>query len=158
MTGFEETILPVLISVAVFGFVIYRQLRPRKLSQKGLIILPAIILFFLIKSFSAFHPTEKEIIETLLMSIISIVLGLLACRQLHVYKGPTDRAMVKGNWTYILWWFAAFVIKAVLSYIFGETSLKGVSQTEIFIPVFFLMTARSAYLYWKTKQMGLILH
>ena len=158
MTGLEETIIPVIVSLAVFGFVIYRQLRPRKLSLKGLIILPAIILFFLIKSLSEFHLTEKDIIETILMSIISIVLGLLACRQLYVYKGPTDRAMVKGNWTYILWWFAAFVVKAGLSFVFGETSLKGVSQTEIFIPVFFLMTARSAYLYWKTKQMGLILH
>jgi hypothetical protein len=158
MNEIENAIIPVIISLAVFGFVIYRQMRPRKLSQKGLIILPAIILFFLINSLPTFHPNQKDIIELVIMSIVSIVLGFLACRQLHVYKGSTERAMVKGNWTYLLWWIAAFVIKAILSIFFGETSLKSISETEIFLPVFFLMITRSLYLYWKVNKLGFILH
>ena len=153
-----ENILPIIISVAVFAFIIYRQLRPRKVSQRGLILIPATILFFLANSLPTFHPTQKEILEVILMSLISIVLGLLACRQLHVYEGPTQRAMVKGSWTYFVWWLIAFTVKALLSILLGETSFNSLNQTEIFLPIFFLVITRNAYLYWKTKQLGLILH
>jgi hypothetical protein len=158
MSGIETTILPILISVAILVFIIYRQLRPRKISQKNLIIFPAIVLFFLIQSLSSFHPTQKDIIELVIMSITTIVFGLLACRQLQVYKGPTERAMAKGSWTYFLWWIAAFVVKTLLSILFGDTSFKSFNQTEIFLPVFFLIVTRNAYLYWKTKKLGLVLH
>jgi len=152
------TIVSIIIIIAVIAFILYRQIRPRKISQKGLIILPAIILFFIIKSLPSFHPTQKEITEMIIMSIITIILGLLACRQLHIYEGATGKAMAKGNWTYFLWWLAAFVIKSILSVLFGETSLSSVNQTGLYLPIFLLMTTRNAYIYWKTKKLGLILH
>jgi hypothetical protein len=158
VNGIEDTVLSIVISLAILVFIIYSQLRPRKISQKGLILFPAIVLFFLIKSFSSFQPTQKDSIELVIMSITTIVFGLLACRQLQVYKGPTERAMSKGSWTYFLWWLAAFVIKILLSILFGDTSFKSVNQTEIFLPVFFLIVTRNAYLYWKTKKLGLVLH
>jgi hypothetical protein len=156
--SFTENIIPTLIVIAVIAFIISRQIRPRKLSKASLIITPAIVLYFLVKSFPSFHPTQKEILDMVIMSIISIILGILACRQLHVYEGPSGKAMAKGSWTYFLWWLAAFVVKAILSVLFGETSFNSVSQTEIFLPVFFLMVTRSAYLYWKVEKLELKLH
>lgn len=153
-----DNIISIIVVIAVITFIVYRQIRPRKISQKGLIILPAIILFFIIKSLPSFHPTQKEITEMILMSIITIILGLLACRQLHIYEGSTGKAMAKGNWTYFLWWLAAFVIKSILSVALGETSLSSVNQTELYLPIFLLMATRNAYIYWKTQKLGLILH
>ena len=153
-----ENIIPTLIVIAVMAFIISRQIRPRKLSKASLIITPAIVLFFLVKSFPTFHMTQKEILDITIMSVTSIVLGILACRQLHVYKGSSGKAMAKGSWTYFLWWLAAFVVKALLSILFGETSLSSVSQTEIFLPIFFLMVTRSIYLYWKVEKLELKLH
>lgn len=156
--NFVDSTLSIIVVIAVIVFIIYRQIRPRKISQKSLIILPAIILLLIIKSLPSFHPTQKEIGEMVIMSIITIILGLLACRQLHIYEGSTGKAMAKGNWTYFLWWLAAFVIKSILSFIFGETSLSSVNQTEIYLPIFLLMTTRNAYIYWKTQKLGLMLH
>lgn len=153
-----DNILSIVIAISVIAFIVYRQIRPRKISQKGLIILPAIILLLIIKSLPSFHPTQKEVLEMILMSVITIVLGFLACRQLHIYAGSTGKAMAKGNWTYFLWWLAAFAIKSILSIVFGETSLFSVNETEIYLPIFFLMATRNAYIYWQTQKLGLTLH
>lgn len=153
-----ENIIPDIIVIAVIAFIVFRQIRPRKLSKGSLLITPLIVLFFLVKSFPTFHPTQKEILDMTIISVVSIVFGLLACRQLHVYKGASGKAMAKGSWTYFLWWLAAFVIKIILSVLFGETSYSSISQTEIFLPVFFLMVTRSAYLYWKVNKLELTLH
>jgi hypothetical protein len=158
MNGMENLIISGFIIIAVIAYVIYRQIRPRKLSTKSLIIIPLIILYFLVKSLPSFQPTQKNILEIMVMSVISVILGLLACRQLHVYKGTTGKAMVKGSWKYFLWWLATFVIKSILSVAFGETSFASVSQFEIFLPVFFLMLTRNSYLYWRTVKLGLVLH
>ena len=158
MNGLENQILSIIFIIFVLGFLIYRQLRPRKIGKNSLIYIPVIILFFIVNSLPTFQPTQTKLIEILFMSIVSIVLGLLACRELHVYKGSTGKAMMKGSWTYFLWWLAAFVIKSVLSVLFGENSLKTVNEVEILLPVFFLMTTRNAYLYWQTRKLGLTLH
>ena len=153
-----EQILPVILIIAIIAFMLYRQIRPRKISQKSLFIIPAIILFFLLKSLPSFHPTQKELIEMAIMSIVTIILGLLACHELHIYKGSTGKAMARGTWKYFLWWVAAFAIKAILSVIFKENSLASINETEIYLPVFFLVVTRNAYTYWRTKELGLILH
>jgi hypothetical protein len=158
MHGMENIVISSIITIGVISYVIYRQIRPRKLSTKSLIIIPLLILFFLVKSLPSFQLTQKTMLEILVMSAVSIILGLLACRQLHVYKGVSGKAMVKGSWMYFLWWLAAFVIKSLLSIAFGETSFSNVSQTEIFLPVFFLMVTRNGYLYWKANKLGLTLH
>jgi hypothetical protein len=153
-----DNVTSTLIVIAVIAFIIIRQIRPRKINQRSLLITPAILLFFLLDSFKTFHQTQKGITEIVIMSIVTIALGLLACRQLHVYEGPSGRAMAKGSWTYFLWWLAAFIIKAILSVLFGETSFSSVDQTEIFLPIFLLMITRSGYLYWKVNKLNLILH
>lgn len=153
-----DNIITILISIAVIAFVIYRQIRPRKISKGGLIILPAIILFLIIKSLPAFHPTQQQIIEITIMSIITIILSLLGSKELHVYKGHTEKAMAKSSWKYFLWWLAAFVIKAILSILFHENSLSSVNETEILLPIFLLMLTRSVYLYWEVQKLGLTLH
>lgn len=158
MNGLENIIFSGVIAILVIAFLVYRQLRPRKLSKRGLLIIPGIILFFLIKSVPSFTPTQTKLLEILIMSVVSITLGLFACRELRVYKGTAGKAMAKGSWKYFLFWLAALIIKSILSILFGETSLHTVSQTEIFLPIFFLMATRNAYLYWRTKKLGLTLH
>jgi hypothetical protein len=154
----NNPIISVALSLAIISYIIYRQIRPRKISKKGLIIFPLIILFFIIQTFPTFHPTATKLFEIITSSIASITLGLLACRQLHVYKGPTGKAMAKGSWTYFLWWLGTFIVKSLLSILFGETNFQSINQIEIFLPVFFLITTRNAYLYWKTTKLGLDLH
>jgi len=153
-----ENIIPIVIVIAVIIFFVYRQIRPRKISQKGLIIIPAIILFLLLQSLPTFHPTQTELIDTVIMSIVTIIFGLLACRELHIYQGSTGKAMAKGSWKYFLWWVAALVIKVILSIVFHETSSSSLNEIEIYLPIFFLTTTRNAYIYWRTKKLGLILH
>jgi len=153
-----ENGIPIIIVIIVFIFVLYRQIHPRKVSGKGLIIIPAIILFFLVKSLTTFHPTSAKLLEISITSIVTILLGFFANRQLDVYKGPTGKAMARGSWTYFLWWLAAFVIKSVLSILFKETSYTTLSETEILLPIFFLMATRNSYLYWKINKLGLELH
>ena len=154
----QGPLISIVLTVVFIVFIIYRQIRPRKLSRKSLVIFPLIILYFVVKAYPTFTPTQIKLLEMTISSIVSITFGLLACRQLHVYKGPSGKAMAKGNWTYFLWWFAAFVIKSLLSILFGETNFKTVSQFEILLPIFFLIVTRNAYLYWKTTKLELTLH
>jgi hypothetical protein len=155
---FSNQIFSLILSLAIISFIIYRQISARKISLKSLVIFPLIILYFMLEALPSFHPSQTKILEISIISIVSITLGLLACRQLHVYKGASGKAMMKGSWTYFLWWLAAFVVKSLLSVLFGETSFKSVNQFEIFLPVFLLMLSRNAYVYWRTRQLGLELH
>lgn len=135
----------IIVVIAAIAFILYRQIRPRKLSTWSLAGIPLILLYFIFKS--SFALTQIKIIEIIISSVVSTILGLLACRQLHVYAGPSGKAMAKGSWTYFLWWLAAFIFKSVLSILFKETSLKNTSQLEILIPVFLLIATRNAYIY-----------
>lgn len=157
-TFIQNNFISIFITIAIVVFLIYRQIRPRKLGRRSLILFPLIILYFLIQSLPSFHPTHTKIMEIILSSTVSTILGLLACRQLHVYEGSNGKAMAKGSWTYFLWWLGAFIIKSCISIMFGETSLSRVSQLEILIPVFILVTTRNAYLYWKVYKLKLKLH
>lgn len=155
----QNPIFSVVLVVVIFGWIIYRQLRPRKLHVRGLLIAPVIILYFLIRSFPSFHPTATEILDMIITSIVSLVFGLLACRSLKVYASPqTGKAMASGSWTYFLWWLASFVIKAGLAVFLGETSARSINTVQILIPVFLLVVTRNAYLYWRATSLGLQLH
>jgi hypothetical protein len=154
-----NSILSTLIVIVIIAALIYRQIRPRRLSTRGLVIMPLIILYLLVQALPTFHPTMSKIEEITITAVVSLVLGILACRQLKVYASPkTGKAMASGSLTYFLWWLAAFAIKAGLSVAFGETDFSNVSQVEILIPVFLLVVTRSAYLYWKVSTLGLELH
>jgi hypothetical protein len=155
----NSTAFSALLVVVIIGILIFRQIHPRRLSGRGLVVVPLIILYFLIKAWPELHPSMANIVEVGISSIVSLVLGVLACQQLRVYPSPdTGKAMTKGSWTYFLWWLAAFVIKGCLAVAFGETSFSSVNQVEILIPVFLLVTTRNAYLYWKVTELGLDLH
>ena len=154
----QNPIIPLLLVIIVIAFLIYRQLRPRKISRHSLIIFPIIIFYFILQSLPAFHPSPAKLVDLVISAIVSTILGLLACRQLHVYKGQSGKAMAKGNWTYFLWWLAAFIIKVVIAIILGETKTQNISQVEILLPVFILLVTRNAYLYWKVNKLQLILH
>jgi hypothetical protein len=157
--NFNNSVLTIGLVIVVLGLVVYRQLRPRILSRNSLLIIPVILVFFIIQAWSTFHPTMIQIEDIAVSALASTVFGLLACRQLKVYASPTTgKAMVKGSWTYFLWWLAALVVKAGLSYLLHETSVASRSEVETLVPVFLLMTTRNAYLYWRVTQLGLELH
>ena len=148
----------IVVAVAVVAFMVYRQFRARRLSARMLLLIPAVLLFLIIKSYPSLHPDPTIVIEIAVDVVVSLVLGLLAARQLQVYASPeTGRAMVRGSLTYFLWWLGAFVIKAVVAVLLGETS-STVNSVEILIPVFLLVATRNAYLYWRATRMGLSLH
>jgi hypothetical protein len=149
------TVETIVIGLLVVGFLVYRMIVPRRLSARGLVIVPLILLYFLWRSLSTFHPTNAQIEEIAISSLVSVVLGLLAARQLRVYQDPQSGAvMTAGSLTYFLWWLGAFVIKVALAFAFGETAASGVSELDILIPVFLLMATRNLYLYWKASQLG----
>ena len=148
----------IVVAAAVLAFMVYRQFRARRLSARMLLLIPAVLLFLIIKAYPSLHPDPTIVIEVAVDVVVSLVLGLLAARQLQVYASPeSGRAMVRGSLTYFLWWLGAFVIKAVVAVLLGETS-STVSPLEILIPVFLLVATRNAYLYWRATRMGLSLH
>lgn len=155
---FSNPLVSIALTVLVLGLLIYRQLRPRRLSSRGLVIIPAIVLYFILNNISAFHPSTTKLVEVGISVVVSITFGLLACRELKVYASEkTGKAMASGSWVYFLWWLAAFIVKTGLSFAFGET-MTNANQVEILIPVFFLVATRSAYLFWRVEQLGLELH
>lgn len=155
----NNPIIAVVVTLVAVGFLIYRQVRPRRLSERGLVVMPLIVLYFILQAFPSFHPTSIKLVEVGISIAVSVVFGFLACRQLKVYASPsTGKAMASGSWVYFLWWLGAFIVKALLSVGFGETSASGVNQVEILIPVFFLIVTRNLYLFWRVNQLGLELH
>jgi len=149
----------VVVVVLVVAFLVYRQVVPRRLSTRALLLVPAVLLYFLLQALPSFHPSGETLGQIGVDVAVNLLLGLLAARQLRVYRSPeTGKAMVGGSWTYFLWWLLAFAIKAGLAVAFGETGLSGMSDVEILIPVFLLVATRNAYLYRRATQLGLALH
>lgn len=150
--------LSIILVIAMIGYIVYRQLTPRKLSVRGLAIFPAIILLVALEGLLSFHPTRTDILELGIDTVVTTVLGLCAARQLTVYADSTSgRAAARGSWRYFLWWVAAFAVKILLAMVFQGGSQVGLSQVEILAPVFVLMVTRNAYLYWKAGRLGLTL-
>jgi hypothetical protein len=159
IVNFNNSIFSIGLVVIVLALVIYRQLRPRMLSRNSLLIIPVVLLVVILNAWSTFHPTTAQIEDIAISALASTVFGLLACRQFKVYPSPkTGKAMVKGSWTYFLWWFAALVVKAGLTFLLHENSVASRSEVETLVPVFLLMATRNAYLYWRVSQLGLELH
>lgn len=159
LSGASGPLGSIVLAILVIVFLVYRQIVPRQLSGRSLLLVPVVLLYFLLQSLPSFHPDAQSLLETGIDIVLNLVLGLLATRQLRVYASPaTGKAMASGSWTYFLWWLAAFVVKAGLAVAFGETGFSGVSQVEILIPVFILVVTRNIYLYWKATQLGLTLH
>jgi hypothetical protein len=149
----------IVLVLLVIAFLIYRQIVPRQLSGRSLLLVPVVLFYFLVESLPSFHPDATKLAEVGVDIVVNLVLGLLATRQLRVYASPASgRAMASGSWTYFLWWLLAFAVKAGLAFAFGDTGVSGVSQVEILIPVFILVVTRNLYLYWKARQLGLQLH
>lgn len=152
-------VLSVLVALAVVALLVYRQVRPRRLSARTLLLIPLVLLYFLWRSLGSFHLTPTVVLETAVDVAVALVAGLLAARQLRVYPSPeTGRAMLGGSLRYFLWWLGAFVVKAALAVAFGADSLSAVSGAELLIPVFLLVATRNAYLYWRASALGLALH
>ncbi len=149
----------ILVVVAVLAFLVYRQVMPRRLSARSLIIMPIVLLYFLWRSTASFHATGSAVLDTGLDAAVTLALGLLAARQLRLYPDPqTGRAMASGSLRYFLWWLAAGIVKSALAVAFGITSPAAVSGAEILLPVFILVVTRNSYLYWKATRLGLPLH
>lgn len=148
-----------LLVIAVLAFLVYRQIIPRRLSARSLLLVPVVILYFLWRSLASFHATDATVLDTALDAAVTLVVGLLAAQQLRLYPDPdTGRAMVGGSLRYFLWWLAAFVVKSALAVAFGMTSPAAVAGFEILLPVFILVASRNAYLYWRAMRLGLPLH
>lgn len=146
----------VLVVLAAVAYFVYRQIVPRRLNARTLVLIPAILLYFLLRSLPAFHATDSVLLDTVIDAAVTLAAGLLAARQLRLYPDPTTgRAMAAGSARYFLWWLAAFFVKAGLAVAFGATSPTAVSGTEILLPVFILVASRNAYLYWKATRLGL---
>jgi len=159
LSGAGGTGTTVLIVAAVLAYLIYRQVVPRRLTGRSLVLVPLVLLCFVLQSLPHFQPSPTGLIDTVISAVVSLVLGLLAARQLRVYASPeTGKAMAGGSWTYFLWWLAAFVLKAILAVALGETAFGSVSQVEILLPILLLVATRDAYLYWRAAQLGLALH
>jgi hypothetical protein len=155
----ENLISSVLITIIVVGLLVWRQLKPRRLSERGLILMPLILAYFTANALPGFRSTGPRLTEIAITCFVSLVAGLLACRQLKVYASPaTGKAMAGGSWTYFLWWLGAFVVKAGLAAAFGETNFRNVSEFEILLPVLILVVTRNAYLYYKAERLGIALH
>ncbi len=153
-----STVFSIALTVAVIGFMVYRQIRPRRLSARNLLLIPLILLVVMIRSWSHFRLTPTTGLETALDATVSLVAGLLAARQLQVYPSPeTGSAMASGSWTYFLWWLGAFVVKAGLTVALGVTATT-MGTMETLIPVFLLVLTRNAYLYLRASRLGLPLH
>lgn len=154
----SNPIISVALVIILIIVLIVRQIRPRKLSAKGFIVMPIILFYFIVEALPSFHPSSTQLLEMTLSSAVSLILGLLACRQLHVYEGKSGRAMAKGSWQYFLWWLGAFIAKSFIAVALGETSGQNLNTVAILLPVFFLLVTRNAYLYFKTKRLELVLH
>ena len=149
----------IVIVIAAIAFMVYRQIVPRRLSGRTLLIVPLILAFLVWQGLATFHPSSAQITDIAVSSIISLVFGILAARQLRVYADPnTGTAMAAGSLTYFLWWLGAFAVKVALAVALGETSTGGLSEMDLLIPLFFLVATRSAYLYWRATQLNLPLY
>lgn len=152
---FDSPIFTTALIVAVLVLLVYQQIRPRELKNRRLIVVPLIILFFLVRSIPGFQATTAKSIELGIMVIVSLVFGLLSCRQLKVYRSDSGTIMSSGSWKYFLWWLAAFLVKALLSVIFGNANFAKVSQFEFMMPPFFLLSTRNIYLYRRAAKLRL---
>ncbi len=154
----SETVFSIGLVAAVIAFMVYRQIRPRRLTIRNLVLLPLILLVIIVRSWPLLRLTPRTTMESVVGAGVSLTLGLLAARQLRVYRSPdSGRAMASGSWTYFLWWLGAFVAKAGLAVALGETATT-MNTVEVLIPVFLLVLTRNAYLYWRASRLGLPLH
>jgi hypothetical protein len=143
--------ITIVVILAAVVYLVIRQLQPRLLSRRELVLLPLVLAFFLARSLVSSPITDQEIIHVVAFGGLGIVFGLLSCTALRLSSDPaTGVAVVSGTWAYLLWWILAFVARlgmlVVLNLIAGSPLNTIGSTASILASACGLLVVRSLYL------------
>lgn len=154
---------PLTATFAILIAVIYivdRQLKPRPLDNRELLLMPLALLYFGANALWKTHMTTMSVIDIASSILIGAYFGYKSLGSLKLYADRTyGEAVVEGTWSYLRWFvlsMACRLIIAGLLYIAdsNKTSVKTAEagfllSTSVFIGI------RSINLYYKANRLGI---
>lgn len=157
---FSNPITATVAIVAVVALVVDRQLRPRPLDNRELLLTPLALLYFGGNALWGTSVTWIDGLDIGLSIAIGLYFGYRSLSSLKLYADKVHgEAVVEGTWGYLRWFVYSMLCRVAVAGLFywmngGHVSLKTAEagfllSTAVFIGV------RSVDLYYRADHLGI---
>lgn len=151
MTSLEE----ILLALFIVGFIIYRQVKARKVNAKTLIIFPFILLFFGVKELSSIHFSGIIWVLFAISAAFSILTGVWRGSSVKVWQHQDGTHMYKGTKFTFAIWAVTFLGRIVLEAITHMNHAEATASTsEILLFIGLTITSQNLVIALRTIWKG----
>jgi len=145
--------------IVIIAYIVDRQLKPRPLDNKELLLTPLLLLYFGANTMSQISITPIAMIDIIASVGIGVYFGVLSLRGITLYADTVHgEAIVKGTWKYLQWYalsiLARMIITGGLYVVGGNISLK-ITEVGFLLSAAAFVGTRSLYLYYRSQQLGI---
>ena len=158
-TIFSNPITATLAIVIAIAYIIDRQLKPRPLDSRELLLIPLALLYFGANALWKTSLTTTSAIDVALSIAIGIYLGYKSLSSMKLYADKVHgEAMIEGTITYLKWFALSMVCRLLvggtLYAIEGKASLK-TAEAGFLLSTGAFVGMRSIDLYYKAERLGI---
>jgi membrane protein CcdC involved in cytochrome C biogenesis len=115
-----DSLIAIAVLAIVVVFIVVRQVMERPVTQRGLILPPALGIVLSVL-FLAAHPAPASMAAVLLGAAIGAVTGLFGSQVVRVWRDPaTGVVLQSGGWHYLLVLLALLLARVIIHFAFAQ--------------------------------------
>lgn len=155
---FSNPITATLAIIVAIAYIIDRQLRPRPLDNRELLLMPLALLYFGANALWKTSVSVSGSIDVALSVIIGIYFGYRSLSSLKLYANKTSgEAVVEGTWGYLKWFALSMLCRLLVAGLLygvdgGKASLK-TAEAGFLLSTGVFVGIRSVALYYRARQL-----
>lgn len=157
---FSNPITATVVIVVAVAYVIDRQLKPRPLDSRELLLLPLALLYFGANALWKTSITPLGVIDLVLSVAIGLYFGYRSLSSLKLYADKTyGEAVVEGSWSYLKWFVLSMLCRLLLGGLLyvadgGRASFK-TAEAGFLLSTSVFIGLRSVDLYYRAGRLGI---
>lgn len=157
---FSNPITTSLAILFVVGYIVDRQLKPRPLDTRELLLMPIIMFYFAANALWGSAYTTPLVIEIVISVIIGVYFGYKSLAGIKLYADKVHgEAVIEGTWGYLKWYglsiVARVVLIGVLYALYGGGVFSKATEAGFLVSTGVFVGVRSVDLYYRAEKLGI---
>lgn len=157
---FSNPLTATLAIVGIIAYIVDRQLEPRPLDNRELLLAPVALLYFGANALAKLPVTTFAVLDVACSVVIGAYFGVRSLSSAKLYADRVHgEAVIEGTWAYLKWYVLSIVsrmaVTGVLYALFGgEISVK-VIEAGFLLSAGVFVGVRSVAMYAKSRRLGI---
>lgn len=157
---FSNPVTAALAITLIIGYVVDRQLKPRPLDNRELLLAPLALLYFGADTLSKTQLTPFLTTDIFCSVIIGAYFGFRSLSSMKLYADKLHgEAIVEGTWAYLKWYLLSIICRALVTgflYIVfsASISIKAI-EAGFLLSAGVFVGMRSVELYFRSQRLGI---